>query len=365
MEKKDAMSLDEHMVVRAVDRDGIAWYSPLQAPFQLCGFPWNAQDRLYRRLPAAPAYPIREAVDALANCTAGGSVRFRTNAGKLLVSVKLAAPANMYHMPATGQCGFDCYVGAGANSRFVGTTRFDPRAGEYESVLFDRFDRTMREVTVHFPLYQGVREVWIGVPEDAAVEAPLPFSGSGKLVFYGTSVTQGGCASRPGMAYPSILGRKLNRETINLGFSGNGKGEPELAQLIRTIPDMALLVVDYVSNVTVEEYKATLPRFLSLIREAHPQLPILIVSSIRFAKYDFIDSRREGHQACRDFAERTALELQHSGDSHIGFLDGDTLLDDSYDECTVDGVHPTDLGFWRMAETMLGPIRSMLSATWN
>lgn len=307
-----------------------------------------------------PMHAVRAEVDALADCTAGGQIRFRTNSPELRVSVKLAGPADMAHMPATGQCGFDCYLGGPGKQRYAGTTRFDPRADAYEAVLFKGFDRRMRDVTIHFPLYQGVKEVRIGLAPGSATAPPRSFGSDGRIVFYGTSITQGGCASRPGMAYPSILGRRLNRECVNLGFSGNGKGEPELARLILEIERLELLVLDYVPNVTFDRYRDTLPAFIETIRRSRPTLPILVVSSIRYAMDAFDEPLRKAKALCRDFGRSFVEERRRAGDAAIAFLNGDTLLGRRFDEWTVDGVHPTDAGFQRIAAAMLQPIRAML-----
>lgn len=356
---KSILNVDENMKLDDRKKEVLAWLSPLTEPFGLAGFPWIARDGLYRRLPAEPAYPIREAVDFLADCPAGGQIRFRTDSPNLSIRVKLAAPADMYHMPATGQCGFDCYLGEPGQLKYVSTTRFDMKAAEFESVFYEGLPRSMRNVTVNFPLYRKVEEVWIGVDHEASVEAPPAFGG-GSIVFYGTSITQGGCAARPGMAYPNVLSRRLDRECVNLGFSGNGKGEPELARLIGEIPDPALIVLDYIPNVSTEEFRETLPVFLEILREAHPAAPVLVVSSIRYAGDTLNPVLRKKRIDCRDFAKRTVEARQATGDAAIAFLNGDHLLGRGYDECTVDGVHPTDLGFMRMAESMLKPIKRML-----
>lgn len=340
---------------------GAQWRSPREAPFELRGFPWFNRDGVYRRLPKAPAEPIPAMVDTLADCTAGGQIRFRTDSPALYLSARLTGPADMYHMPATGQCGFDCYVGGPAGPSYASTTSFPPGAVRYEAVLFQGFERAMRDVTIHFPLYQGVEEVKVGVAEGASVEPPRPFGGAGKLVFYGTSITQGGCASRPGMAYPSIVGRRLDQECVNLGLSGNGKGEPALARLISEIEGMELLVLDYVPNVTAEQFEETLPVFVDIVRAAHPTLPILVVSGIKYAMDAHKASVRDHRVRCRNFARAFVARRNAEGDAAIAFLNGDTLLGRGYEDCTVDGVHPTDLGFHRIGEAMAKAIRKKLA----
>ncbi|MGO4276553.1 SGNH/GDSL hydrolase family protein, partial [Paenibacillus sp. TAF58] len=169
--------------------------------------------------------------------------------------------ANMYHMTATGQCGFDCYIGGPGEQLYYSTTVYDHTLAEYEAVIFKDMAREYRIMTLNFPLYQGVEEVWIGLDQEAQIDPPQPYDSSKKIIVYGTSITQGGCASRPGMAYTNILSRRFNREFLNLGFSGNGKGEPELAQILSDIPDPACLILDYEANcVSTEMLQTTLPK---------------------------------------------------------------------------------------------------------
>lgn len=341
----------------------LKWLSPLKPPFQIVGFPWLAQDGVYRRLPLNPGVPLPSAVDTLAYCTAGGQIRFRTNTSRLVIKVRLAGPANMYHMPATGQCGFDCYLGDPGNQKYVSTTKFNHNDIEYEAQLFRWNTKRDFAVTLNFPLYQGVEEVLIGIDEDAAVSAPPSYSSNRPVVIYGTSVTQGGCASRPGMAYSNILSRTLPVPFVNLGFSGSGKGEPELAQIMADIEDPGLYVLDYEGNTgAAENIAMTLPVFISILRERHPEVPILIVSKIRNDGDRFYEERQELFNRRRLVQFENVEQRRAEGDSHIHFADGFELLgEDSISEITVDGTHLTDLGFLRIAQSLAPIIRPLLN----
>ena len=185
----------------------MTWRSPAEAPFHLAGFPWFEKDRVYRRLPVLPAGTLPAGVDNLANNTAGGQIRFRSDTRRLDLRVTLDGPADMNHMPATGQCGFDLYVGGGGAPRYYSTAKYDlvKQATAYEVSLFQHADRKLRAFTLNFPLYQGVKDVAVGLDAEASVRPPAPYAASGRIVIYGTSITQGGCAARPGMAYTNIL----------------------------------------------------------------------------------------------------------------------------------------------------------------
>ena len=363
MDKKEELKieqLDKAMQKKTADSSNIKWYSPLTSPFRLAGFPWIYRDKAYRRLPAGKEFNLPVNVDILADCTAGGQISFRTNSPRLVLKAELAGKANMDHMPATGQCGFDCYIGEPGKQLYCSTVRHDPSKSAYECQIFDIGQIEMKDVLLNFPLYQGVREVLIGLAPDAKVFAPLPYITDKPAVIYGTSITQGGCASRPGMAYTNILSRKLNIQVINLGFSGNGKGEPEVARIIADIPDPACFVLDYEGNAKTDGIlEKTLPGFIRILRGKHPNVPILVVSQVRHAKENFFREDYEKLLYLRDFQAGLVEELKKKGDANIYFYSGMELMGADFDEFTVDGVHPSDLGFWRIADK-LEPVLSSL-----
>lgn len=338
------------------------WLSPQQAPVRIAGFAWLQQEGIYRRMPAKANYPLPPAVDELANCTAGGQIRFRTNSSRLAIRVRLGDFPGHDHMPATAQSGFDCYIGEAGAQRYLSTTRFDRDQREYECPFFENAGSETKSLTLNFPLYQGVEEVLLGIEPGTALLAPKPYDSEERVIFYGTSITQGGCASRPGMAFTNILSRRFHREFINLGFSGAGNGQAEVAHVISQIPHPACYVLDYDANVSsVELMEQTLPVFIGILREKQPQTPILVISRLLVADERYNQARfklRAGKmQVQRDIVE--GLKVQ--GDRHIEFLDGSSLMGEASLEGTVDGGHPTDLGFWFMANALTPIIQKMLS----
>jgi lysophospholipase L1-like esterase len=357
-EKVDIQKLDPNMTLEKADDKGIAWFDPRHPPFRLTGFPWIDEERVYRRLPVKPHWEIRKPVDDLANCTAGGQIQFQSDSEKIMIRVELRQPSGMYHMPATGQSGFDLYVGEPGHQRYHATSRFDAQAGDYEVVLFEGA-KAQRHFTLNFPLYNGVRSVQVGVMAGSSIAAPVPYTQLGSIVVYGTSITQGGCAARPGMAYTNILSRRLNREFVNLGFSGNGRGEPALARLINQIDHQRLVVLDYQANAG-ESIRDTLEPFIDILREAHRDLPILVISKIRYARELADPEKLKKAEDLARFQKELVDRRTASGDRSLYFLDGGTLLGEHAHECTVDGVHPTDLGFLKMANTIEPTIASIL-----
>lgn len=339
---------DKNMAVKEAGEDGLVWYRPHEKPFRLVGFNWFDQDRVYRRFPVKPSWPLPSSVDALSWCTAGGQVKFRTDSAKIVVKVTLRDAGAMDHMPQTGMSGFDLYVGEPGKETFFAVTRFACGATSFKSELFSGTAGCTRNFTLNFPLYKGVNEIQIGLQAGAKVQAPPAYRSNKPVVVYGTSITQGGCASRPGACYTNILSRQLNRPFINLGFSGSGRGEPDVARLIASINTPALLVLDYEANCeTTESFAKTLPEFIEILRASHRKVPILVISRVRFAK-EVLDGTQVLDQR-RDIQRKLVARLRKAGDRHIRFLDGSNLLGRDYWECSVDGVHPTDLGFFRMA----------------
>jgi lysophospholipase L1-like esterase len=196
------------------------------------------------------------------------------------------------------------------------------------------------------------------VDVDAKVSKAGSFAVSKPVVFYGTSITQGGCASRSGLSYQAILGRTLNVDFVNLGFSGNGKGEPDVARAVASI-DASAFVLDFAqNNPTVESLKEVYAPFLEAVREKHPDTPILVVTPIFAAKENQgPDARLEGMRA---LIRKAASARIAGGDTHLQIVEGTDLLGPTRGDGLVDGVHPNDLGFQWMAEGLAPRLKKLL-----
>lgn len=346
----------------ATPSDSTIWYSPWEAPFKIYGMGWRFADNSFRRMPLVSSEaPLPKSVDDLAWHTSGIQIRFRTDALKVCVRVKLKGSHSMDHMPPTGQCGIDAYIGEVGSMTFAGISRFNRANDSYEVTLCNFPSKSRRTITLNLPLYQGVDDLMIGIPEgNLAYAAPRPKLRS-PVVIYGTSITQGGCASRPGMSYTNILSRRLDCEFINLGFSGSGHGEPEVARAIASLKAPAIFVMDYEANACgLDKMKETLSTFLTILREKWPDTEILVVSKVPYAQEAWNEKQRIDRLAQRDYQRRTVGLMRRGGDTHISFFDGSVLLGRDYTECSVDGVHQTDLGFLRMANKFEPVIRKLL-----
>ena len=350
---------DKKMSLQGTALSGIKWLDPKKAPFVVSGLAWFKKEKIYRRLPVKPKWNLSEAVDLLAGCPAGAQLRFRTDSKRVAARVLLTEAQRHEHMTATGQAGFDCYIGPPGKKLYISTARFDQTKLAYEYLFFEADKKELRNITLNFPLYQGLREVLIGLDKSSKILPPLPYKNKKKIIVYGTSTTQGGCASRPGMAFTNILSRRLNLEFINFGFSGSGLGEPELARLICEIEDPCCFVLDFEANSGLM-YAKNLPQFIRILRNFKKKTPILIVSRLKFSP-ETLGKETRVRLLRFEFAKDTVKEFKKQGDKNIHLLDGSTLLGKDFDECTVDGVHPTDLGFWRMAEGIAPVLKKLLN----
>lgn len=321
------------------------WINCLDTPVKINGLLGG-----YRRLPSEIINKVNDGVTGLALHSAGGRVRFATDSSAVYARVKLIGGAMMNHMPLSGMSGVDFYI----DRIFRGSVRPDSHVQtEYEGGI--NREKKMSQVTINLPLYNGVSEVYIGVDDDACVDAPEDYCMARPVVFYGSSITQGGCASRPGNAYTSILARWTDADHINLGFSGSALGEPVMAKYIASLT-MSAFVMDYDHNApSLDHLKETHKPFFQIIREAQPTLPVIFIT-----KPDY-DSDPLGNAMRRDIINETYVSAQAAGDRAVYFVDGQSLFGTrDRDACTVDTCHPNDLGFMRMAETVYPVLKKIL-----
>lgn len=337
--------IDPNFKVEAtIQKEDITFYDVKQAPFCVHGMFYD--DGKFRRLPERVAAATNEGVHQLHAKTVGGRVRFKTNSPYVAIHAEM--PLIMYaspQSPGAGSCGFDLYMRVNGEERYVKSflPPRDIKAG-YESVI-DLGTAELREFTIHFPRSSEVSSLCVGLSNTAEVCEPAPYAIEKPIVYYGSSITQGGCSSRPGTVYTNILSRRFNVDHINLGFSGSAMGETVMAEYIKTL-DMSMFVLDYDHNAANAEHLwKTHEPFFKIIREAHPDLPILIMSRPVYYLNAGEVARLEAIRATYEHALKR-------GDKNVYFLDGPTLMAIAKDDGTVDGCHPTDLGFYSMAQAV-------------
>ena len=321
---------------------------------------WSDTKASYDRLPAKAEKTVRDAVWGLSRHSAGLCVRFVTDAPEIhakwtLTSASLAMP----HMPATGVSGVDLYVKSDDGKWRWLAVGF-PRNQANDLRLVGGLPKGSREYLLYLPLYNGVSSVELGVPKQHAIgKAPARAAGADKpIVFYGTSITQGGCASRPGMVHTAILGRWLDRPVINLGFSGNGRMELELANLMAEL-DPCVYVLDCLPNMGAKEVSERTEPFVRILRKTRPSTPILLVEDRSYTNSHLLPGQRERNATSRKALRQAHDNLIKAGVPALFYLEGETLLGDDRED-TVDGSHPTDLGFVRQAEAFAKALRPIL-----
>jgi hypothetical protein len=217
---------------------------------------------------------------------------------------------------------------------------------------------------LYLSLYDGIKSLEIGGDKDAVFTAPEVESPKKEkpIVFYGTSILQGGCVTRPGMAFTSIISRELDREVYNLGFSGNAKLDLEIAEYMASVKDPGVFVLDYAPNCTADLIDQKAEKFFRIIRKEHPDVPVIIVEPPYYPYKDF-DRKVYEDFARRNEAQRRLYEkLKKSGEKKLFYIKSDQLLNGNKD-ATVDGVHYTDLGSVIHAEAIVPVIRRALRMT--
>jgi len=303
------------------------------------------------RLPAPIRALANEKLLHLQTNTSGGRVRLVTNSRRLGFRLQLADADGLPHMAYSGYAGVDCYAGAGTGSRYL-ATRW-PDLGS--SLLSSEVPLTGRWelVTLYLPLYDGLVSLELGVEPGASILPPPPCSVEPPIVFYGSSITQGGCASRPSNTYCALVSRWLDSDFRSLGFSGCAKGDLWMADYIAGLP-MSCFVYDYDHNSpSPENLRQTHRPFLEVILDRNPDLPVVVMSK---PNPDLTGPDRER----RDIVRETCEWAKARG-ARVWFVDGDTLLGtEGRENCTVDGIHPNDLGFWRMAKAVYPCLKAAL-----
>jgi hypothetical protein len=314
----------------------------------------------YDRLPARAEGVVRKAVWDLSRDSSGVLVRFVANAPAIharwsLTDKNLTLP----HVTAVASSGLDLYAkNNAAQWRWLGIGR-PTKFPENTEALATGLPAGEREYMIYLPIGNGVTSLEIGVPEGSSVAtAPARAAGLKPIVFYGTSITHGYCASRAGMTHVAILGRMFDREVINLGFSGNGRMEPEVTKFVAEL-DPAVFVLDCLPNMTAKDVRERAEACVKILREARPTTPILLVEDRNYADSFLNATRRERNETNHAAMREVWAKLQEDKVPHLHYLKADNLLGDD-GEGTMDGSHPTDLGFLRQAEEFRRVLRKIL-----
>lgn len=323
------------------------------------GRAWKEMERKrwFDRFPAVADGKVTAAVWNLSRDSAGMMVRFKTDAAMIWADYTLfKEKLNGANMTPIGASGLDLYARDDQGKwRWVGVTRPDKKTVKQEIIA--GLAPGLREYAVYLPLYNGVENLSIGVPPEAKFEALAPRTDK-PIVFYGTSITHGASASRPGMVHTAILGRRFDRPVVNLGFSGNGRMDAAVGELLVKI-DAAVYVIDCLPNMSAESVREKCIPLVKQLRAERPDTPIVLVEDRRNTN-SWILPKRNQHHTDNHAALRECFEkLKAEGVKGLSYVAGDDLLGSDAEGAT-DGSHPNDLGFVRQADVMEPVIRAAL-----
>lgn len=320
------------------------------------GRAWSDVEDEYDRLPARAKELVREPVWKLSKESSGLFVAFETDATEMRFDVEVTgSDAAMYHMPATGVSGVDLYAREGTGPwRWVAASV--PNQNPYVASV-SGLRPGKREYRLYLPLYNGVKTLGASVPEGVAFESTPPREKK-PIVYYGTSIAQGACASRPGMSFVNILGRRLDVPMVNLGLSGNGRLELEIGELMTEL-DAQMYVVDCLPNLGPGQVAERTVPFVNLLRSKRPDTPIVLVEDRTNPNAPFLPNRARHHEANHSAFRKCYEELLAAGVEGLTYVpDAPFLGDDG--EATVDGSHPTDLGMMRYADVLEPILRELI-----
>ena len=329
------------------DKNGYFCFDPMQSAAAVCGLVPGA----YCRVPKSVLALMSEGLKDLSAQTSGGRIRFNTDSEKLSVKLEVLSEPSMAHMASSGSSGLDFFEGTGKEMKYTATRQ--PACGQKKLEAEVALSRGEKTVTIYLPLYNGVRSLKIGLEKGASLAAPPPYTNEKPIVFYGSSITQGGCASRTSNSYCAMLARQFDSDFINLGFSGSAKGETYMAEYIAGL-GMSCFVMDYDHNAPDPEHllKSHLP-FLQTILAKQPELPVIMLSKP--------DTNFTTDLVRRDIV-KASYEKLLAEHYNVQFADGGELFGTDFrDSCTVDGCHPNDLGFYRMAQAVMPALEKALN----
>lgn len=326
--------------------------------FLLIGKGFTDTKTRYERLPAYLEDKTRPAIWALSKHCSGLAVRFHTNSRIIAVKWELTENIDKKYFAATGFKGLDLYCLELGKWQYVGTGI--PESKKTNSIIINHMNGTDKEYLLYLPLYDGLANIEIGVSPTAIIGCSLIDSPrmDRPVVFYGTSITQGGCVSRAGMSYPNQLSRLLDRQIINLGFTGNGQLDLEIAEAMADI-DASCFVIDCLPNALLNQMNERYVRFVEILRGKNSSVPILLVENIHFPAMAFDQQVSVTVKEKNKALQQIYSSLKGNGDRHVFYSKSDKLIGDDF-EGTVEGIHLTDLGSYRMSQNLYPILKKLV-----
>lgn len=355
--QESTAKLDPAMAASKASNPNLDWHDVTKWGIEGRILPDQDRKLWFDRLPSSAEGKVTDAVWNLSRDSAGMMARFKTSSSAISVHYKVRkSQLGMPHMPATGVSGIDLYARDNDGKwKWVQVTK--PATQEVQTEIIQGLEPGVREYAAYLPLYNGIEFLKIGVEKGASFEGLAP---RGKpIVFYGTSITHGACASRPGMVHTNILGRKLDMPIVNLGFSGNGRMDQAVGEFLVQL-DAAVFVIDCLPNMQPADVTAKCEPLVKLLRAAKPNTPIVLVEDRRFTN-DWITPKKRQFHTDNHAALRKAYDsLVAQGIEKLFYIHGDSLYGDDTEGAT-DASHANDLGFMRQADVFEPVLRKALS----
>ena len=354
--------IDKNFNLNYDEPEDTEWFSVLDLPFAIHGMENVEEERRYRRLPGEFARTVNEGVWGLCRNTAGGRVRFATDSPFIAIRVVEPYSEIVPHMTVAAKNGFSLYSDKAYLGMFAPSFRRIQHGIETEKIGFGGILENnfgLSDMTLFFPLYSDVESVHIGLKRGCILHSPAPYKHTRPVLFYGSSITQGACASKPGDDYVNRLSRMLDTDILNFGFSGSAMGEPVMAEYLSSF-DPSVFVFDYDHNApSYEHLRKTHYPFYKVFRDAHPTTPIILMTMPGFAEDQYKPTRNPRYQTILDTYNRARAE----GDENIYFLNAYGCFGEKLSgECgTIDRCHPDSLGFLRMANLVYPLLNELLN----
>jgi len=337
------------------------YFNCTEEPIQIYGLAHKGEDGRFWRLHESVVDNVSEVIKFLGRRCTGGRIRFATDSKKISINMKLLTLGVDINFSIGGSAGADVYIGKADTSRFIDRVfphDYKENCKDITTVIDNSFG--FQTFTVNLPRNEYISELIIGIDDDARIEKPEKYTYSKPVVFYGSSITEGCSAERPGCAYTSMVARWLDCDYWNFGFSGSAKGEPTMADYILGL-DISALVYDYDHNApNTEHLENTHEAFFKRIREGKPDLPVIMMS-----RPDFYPNSEESAKR-REIIKRTYENAIKRGDKKVWFIDGETLYGDwHFEDFTIDNCHPNGAGFMAMANKVYPILKEALDGKDN
>ncbi len=355
----DIEKMDPNLAAVSGNCEGVKFISAHDKRISLHGVYFDEKEGLYRRVPEEVAIKTNEYVVALGKMTAGGRIRFVTDSSYIAIKASIPSFSIMSHMTITGSHGFSVYADGFFQNRYSPTPKaFAKTFIKGEKIYFaDKKPLLKPEgkklIEIYFPLYGGVSELYIGIAPESTIEKAPDYAITKPIMFYGSSITQGACVSRPGNDFVSIIGRRLNADYVNLGFSGNGNAEATMIDYVNSF-DGSIFAFNYYMFKKDPKVLPPLYSIYERLREKHRDAGILL--------WDFPNVDYSPNPEREEIVLNTAEKIIADGDKKFAFITGKSFYGTvERDCCTVDGAHPNDLGAMRIADVMTPVIKELLT----